>query len=262
MDILLHVARTGGSVALNVAPILAVLLFFQLVVLRRRLANPRRILTGFAYVLLGLTLFLVGLEKALFPIGRLMAAQLTGADVVGMAADAASVPWWAFGWVYAFGAAVGFAAAVAEPTLIAVSLKAEEVSGGAIRARSLRMMAAAGVGAGVAFGTLRIVTGLPLGYVLPVLCVVVAFQALTAPRLMVALAFDTGAVGTSTVTIPVVAALGLGLAAAVPGRDPVVDGFGLIAFAVLFTIMAMLAYAWGAAHLAYRRKPPVTGTGR
>ncbi|TVR96090.1 MAG: DUF1538 domain-containing protein [Rhodospirillales bacterium] len=259
MDVLLHVARTGGAVALSVAPIIAVLLFFQLAVLRRRLANPRRIITGFAYVLIGLTLFLVGLEKALFPVGRLMAEQLTGTDMVGTAGLA---PWWAYGWVYAFGAAIGFAAAMAEPTLIAVSKKAEDVSGGTIRARSLRMMAAAGVGAGVAFGALRIVTGLPLGYALPGLCLIVAFQALTAPRVMVALAFDTGAVGTSTVTVPVVAALGLGLAVAVPDRDPLTDGFGLVAFAVLFTIMAVLAYAWGAAHLAYRRKRAEPGVGR
>lgn len=254
MELLRLTADTAASTARDVAPILLILAFFQAVVLRRRPPNLRRLLVGFAYVFVGLCLFLVGLEEALFPLGKTMARQLSSPDFLGAAADGAARHWGEYAWVYAFAFAIGFAATIAEPALIAVSLKAHEVSGGAIPVLGLRLMVALGVAVGVAVGTFRIVTGTPLPYYIIVAYAVVMLQTLTAPRMIVPLAYDSGGVCTSTVTVPVLTALGLGLAAAVPGRSPLIDGFGLIAFAVLFPIMSVLAYAWGAEHLARRSK--------
>lgn len=211
--------------------------------LRRAPPNPRRSLVGFAYVLAGLTLFLVGLEAALFPLGETMARQLTSADVIGAASATGAPDWRDFGWVYAFGAAIGFATTVAEPALIAVSLKAEEMSGGALSAWGLRVAVAVGVAIGVALGTFRIVTGTPLPYYIMAGYAVVIVLTWRAAKSIVPLAYDSGGVTTSTVTVPVVTALGLGLASAIPGRNPLIDGFGLIAFASLFPIMSVMGYA-------------------
>lgn len=246
------IGATAWASALDLLPVVAVLLLFQLAVLRRPLPNPRRIGIGLAYVFVGMTLFLVGLHEALFPIGRTMALQLAerGAEV----GEAGAVPDWRdYLGVYAFAGAIGFTAAIAEPALIAVALKAEETSGGAIPALGLRLAVAIGVGFGVALGTFRIVTGLPLPYFIVAGYAIVMLQTWTSPQAIVPLAYDTGGVSTSTVTVPVVAALGLGLAATVPGRSPLVDGFGLIAFACVCPIMSVLAYVWLAHRL--RRKP-------
>ena len=140
-------------------------------------------------------------------------------------------------------AAIGFATTVAEPALIAVSLKAEEVSGGALNARGLRMAVAVGVAVGVALGTFRIVSGTPLPYYIIAGYLVVVVQTWKTAKAVVPLAYDSGGVTTSTVTVPVVAALGLGLASTIPGRSPLIDGFGLIAFASLFPIMSVMGYA-------------------
>lgn len=236
----------------DILPLVAILLLFQLAVLRWRPANPRRVALGVVYVFLGLTLFIVGLEEALFPIGRTMARQLSAPEFLGL--DAAMGGWRDYAWTYAFAAAIGFATTVAEPALIAVALKASEISGGAIPSFGLRVAVALGVALGVCVGCLRIVTGTPLALYIVVGYVVVLLQTLTAPKLIVSLAFDSGGVTTSTVTVPVVTALGLGLAASVPGRNPLVDGFGLIAFASLFPIMTVMAYAWLAEHWGGRRR--------
>jgi hypothetical protein len=127
--------------------------------------------------------------------------------------------------------------------LIAVAMKAEDVSAGAIGAVGLRVAVALGVAVGIALGSWRIVTGLPLEYFIMAGYVIVIIQTVFAPRIITALAYDSGGVTTSTVTVPLVAALGLGLASNVPGRSPLIDGFGLIAFASLFPIMSVLAYA-------------------
>ncbi|MBK8176830.1 MAG: DUF1538 domain-containing protein [Rhodospirillales bacterium] len=240
MDLLDRTLVIAGATAVDVAPIVAVLLGFQVLVLRRPIANVRRIAVGCAAVVLGLTLFLVGLEEALFPIGRTMAQQLTAVSPM-IAAGAAN--WSAYGWVYAFAAAVGFAAAIAEPALIAVSLKAEQVSAGTIPATGLRVAVAVGAGLGVAVGTLRIAAGLPMPMMIAAAYAIVALQTAVAPRAIVPIAYDVGGVTTSTVTVPVVTALGLGLASAIPGRSPLLDGFGLIAFTCLCPIMSVLAYA-------------------
>ena len=245
----MELLNTLGATFRDVIPIAAVLIFFQAAVLRRRLPNPRRIAVGFVFVLLGLALFLVGLEQALFPIGETMARQLTDPETVGAAISSevgsvgSDIDWRDYWLVYAFAAAIGFATTVAEPSLMAVALKAEEVSGGTIRAWGLRLVVAVGVAVGVSLGCFRIVTGTPLPWYIIGAYVVVIVQTFRAARTIVPLAYDSGGVTTSTVTVPVVAALGLGLAASIPGRSPLIDGFGLIAFASVFPIMSVLAYA-------------------
>ena len=249
MEFAATLAQTGVSTSFDLAPIIAILVLFQVAVLRRRIPNLKRIVMGFVYVLLGLTLFLVGLEEALFPIGETMATQLTAAAVVDPAAS--SVQWDDYMLVYAFAFAIGFATTIAEPSLIAVALKAEEVSGGTVGAQGLRIAVALGVAVGVALGVavgvalgcFRIVTGTPLPWYIVAAYAVVIVQTFRSSRTIIPLAYDSGGVTTSTVTVPVLAALGLGLAASVPGRSPLIDGFGLIAFASVFPIMSVLGYA-------------------
>jgi len=212
--------------------------FFQLFVLRRPLNNPGQLMWGFGFVVLGLTLFLIGLELALFPLGEEMANQLTA----GIDENEAN-PWYTFYWTYLFAFAIGLSTTIAEPALIAVAMKADEVSGGTIQAWWLRMAVALGVGIGVALGTFRIVVGVPLPYFILTGYAVVVVQTWFAPKQIIPLAYDSGGVTTSTVTVPLVAALGLGLASRIPGRDPIVDGFGLIAFASLFPMMTVMGYA-------------------
>jgi hypothetical protein len=228
----------------DVAPIAVILVGFQVLILRQPIANLPRMLGGFAYVVIGLTLFLVGLEEALFPLGETMAAQLTSDATAGLGAAAGAAPDWRdYGWIYLFAAAIGFATTVAEPALIAVSLKAEEISGGALSARGLRVAVAIGVAVGVALGAFRIVTGTPLPVYIVVGYLIVIVQTWRTVKTIVPLAYDSGGVTTSTVTVPVVTALGIGLASTIPGRSPLVDGFGLIAFASLFPIMSVMGYA-------------------
>jgi hypothetical protein len=151
--------------------------------------------------------------------------------------------WSDYLWVYVFAAAIGFATTVAEPALIAVSIKANQVSGGTITVNGLRFAVAVGVAFGVALGAFRIVTGTPLQWYIITGYVIVIVQTVLAPRAIIPLAYDTGGVTTSTVTVPLVAALGLGLAETIPGRSPLLDGFGLIAFASLFPMITVMAYA-------------------
>ena len=242
------------STALDVAPIVAILLLFQLVFLRRKPPNLRRIAAGSVLVLVGLALFLIGLENALFPIGRIMAHQLTAPETIGAENLADGIDYHDYLLVYAFAAAIGFATTVAEPSLIAVAIKAREASGGAIDAWGLRIAVAVGVAVGVALGCFRIVTGTPLPWYIIGSYVVVMLLTFRSSRTIVPLAYDSGGVTTSTVTVPVVAALGLGLAASIPGRSPLIDGFGLIAFASVFPIMSVLGYAIAASWLSRRRK--------
>lgn len=228
----------------DVLPILIVLFSFQFIVLRRRIPNFRRVCVGFAYVVVGLTLFLLGLERALFPLGKTMAVQLTMRSMgFGAELPAAAPGWEHYGWVYVFAAAIGFSTTLAEPALIAVAFKAREASGGALKPFGLRLAVAVGVALGVALGAFRIVTGAPLYYYIMAGYAVVIVQTAFAQRSIIPLAYDSGGVTTSTVTVPLVIALGLGLASMIPGRDPLVDGFGLIAFASLFPIITVMGYA-------------------
>ena len=245
MELLAETGQMIFGTVYDVLPIVAIIFGFQFLVIRRPLPNLKRVLIGFFYVLLGLSLFLLGLEKALFPLGRLMADQLTNpAFIYAGVEDALRVVHWSdYYWVYIFAAAIGFSTAIAEPSLIAVAIKAHEVSGGAIGVWGLRIAVAIGVAAGIALGSFRIVTGLPIHYFIITGYIIVVIQTFFAPRMIVPLAYDSGGVSTSTVTVPLVAALGLGLAESVPGRNVLIDGFGMIAFACLFPMVTVMAYA-------------------
>jgi hypothetical protein len=229
-------------------------LFFQLVVLRRPLPNWKRVALGFLFVLIGLTLFLDGLETALFPIGKIMAKQLSAPEFVFGTKDVPpAAAWYKYTWVFVFGALIGFATTVAEPALIAVSFKAQEVSRGGLHQWGLRLAVATGVAIGIGIGTFRIVTGTPLYLYIIGGYVIVIIQTVFAPREIIPLAYDSGGVTTSTVTVPLVTALGLGLTETVPGRDPALDGFGLIAFASVFPIMTVMGYAQIAQWISRRK---------
>lgn len=227
----------------DIAPIALIILGFQWLVIRQPLPKPFKMLIGLGYVIVGMSFFLQGLEMALFPLGKLMATQLTSPAFIGEVANAEGVIWQAYAWVYVFAAAIGFATTLAEPSLLAVALKAQQLSGGAIRAWGLRLAVSIGVAFGIALGAFRIVSGLNMYYFIIGGYLLVLLQTMTAPRVIIGLAYDSGGVTTSTVTVPLVTALGIGLATNVPGRNPLVDGFGLIAFASLFSINAVLFYA-------------------
>jgi hypothetical protein len=224
-------------------------------VLRKKIKNPTRVLIGMVLVILGLALFLEGLEMVLFPIGRLMAEQLTAPEFIyGVDALIPAQPDWTdYYWVYAFAGAIGFATTIAEPALIAVAIKANQVSGGTVKVNGLRVAVAIGVAVGVALGAFRIITGTPLHWYIITGYVLVIIQTAFAPKSIIPLAYDSGGVTTSTVTVPLVAALGLGLSETIPGRSPLLDGFGLIAFASLFPIIAVMAYAQLSARRAHKQ---------
>ena len=228
----------------DVLPVLLLLVVFQVGVLRKRLPDVKRVAFGFVCVVLGLALFLGGLEKALFPLGKIMATQLSSPEFVFGTQQVPDNPsWWSYWWVYVFGALIGFGTTIAEPALIAVAHKASQVSRGAYQEWALRVAVAVGVAIGIAIGTFRIVSGTPLYLYIIAGYAVVIVQTFFAPKRIIPLAYDTGGVTTSTVTVPLVAALGLGLCTTVPGRDPSLDGFGLIAFASVFPIITVLGYA-------------------
>jgi hypothetical protein len=255
---LMALGHASLGILRDLAPILGILLLFQLLVIRRAIPHSKQIALGFFYIFLGMTIFLEGLQLALFPLGELMARQLTAPEFTGVPAGSAPAAWDNYLWVYLFAGCIGFATALAEPTLIAVAIKASEVSAGSIRTWPLRLAVAGGVGFGLALGTFRIVTGTPLYLYLLAIYLMVAVQSRFAPKVILGLAYDSGAVASSAVTVPIVTALGLGLAAAVPGRDPVLDGFGLIAFTCFFPIISVLGYAQTAAWWSRRARstPP------
>jgi hypothetical protein len=243
VDGLMHFAVKLLETCRDVLPIAATILGFQLLIIRRPIAHPRKILFGFVSVLLGIVFFLKGLDMALFPLGDLMASQLTLPEFLGVEPVAGKIDWRDYAWVYVFAASIGFTTALAEPSLLAVALRAEQISGGTIRAWGLRLSVALGVGFGIALGVFRIVTGGEFSLFIIAGYIMVMIQTRFAPKLILGLAYDSGAVTTSMVTVPMITALGLGLAEAIPGRNPLLDGFGLIAFAALFPIIAVLSYA-------------------
>ena len=244
----------------DVIPIAAILFGFQFLIIRKPIPNMAKVLMGFAYVLIGLSLFLLGLEKALFPLGRLMAEQLTNPEFIaqGLAQAEQVLRWQDYKWVYVFAFAIGFSTTIAEPSLIAVAIKANEVSGGTIGIWGLRIAVALGVAFGITLGTYRIIVGTPIHYFIITGYVFVVIQTFFAPKMIVPLAYDSGGVTTSTVTVPLVAALGLGLAETVPGRSPLIDGFGLIAFASLFPMITVMSYAQLAEFVSKRKASQAT----
>jgi len=247
-----HFGQSLLATCIGVLPIAAIIIGFQLAVIRRPLARPKQILIGMIFVLFGIAFFLEGLDMALFPLGKLMASQLTTPDILKLAYGQAAV-WQDYYWLYLFAASLGFASTLAEPSLIAVAQKTERLSGGAIHALGLRLAIAFGVAIGIALGTFKIITGTPLYFYIIAGYAVVALQTWFAPKAIIGLAYDAGGITTSTVTVPLVTAMGLGLAGGIPGRNPLTDGFGLISFAILFPAITVLAYAQIAAGLSKLR---------
>ena len=235
----LALLRTTAGSLRDLAPIIVVIAFFQLAVLQQPLPNLIDLLVGTGFILVGLTFFIFGLEMGLFPIGESMAAAFASKGSLI--------------WLMVFAFALGFGTTVAEPALIAVADEAAEVAAtaGAISsglearenyAFGLRMTVALSVGIAIVIGVLRILKGWPIhvliigGYIMVV--VMTAF----APREIIGIAYDSGGVTTSTITVPLVTALGVGLASSIRGRNPMIDGFGLIAFASLTPMIFVLAY--------------------
>ena len=194
----------------DVAPILLVILFFQYIVLKKPIENLRNVIIGFGLVIIGLDAFIVGLEMGLFSLGEMMAFQLTQNDSTVI--------------IYAFAFAIGFSTTMAEPSLTAIAKKAKQISDGKINDFVLRLFVALGVAIGISLGAFRIVNGGDIVYYISVGYLFVIVLTFIAPKYIVPIAYDSGGVTTSTVTVPLVAALGLGLATNIPGRDPLIDG--------------------------------------
>jgi hypothetical protein len=229
IDILLTILKDLLTVFRDVAPVLGVILLFQYMVIKKPIPNPKKIAIGFAAVIAGLYLFILGLDIGLFPIGEAMAQKLSHPDKRV--------------WCIVFAFTIGYSTTMAEPTLMAITAKAEEISAGGLPSFYLRNTVAIGVAVGLALGVYRIFAGDPLWLYILAGYVVAIVLTTMAPREIIPLAYDTGGVTTSTITVPLVTALGLGLASNIPGRDPFIDGFGLIAFASVFPIISVLGYA-------------------
>lgn len=253
-EIVTLLVESLGSTVRDVLPILLIIVFFQFVVLRRRVADPMRLVLGIAAVIAGLAIFLVGLEVGLFPLGKTMARQLSDPDFVSQGRSATQLHWTDYHTTYLFAFCLGFATAVAEPALISVAVKAGQVSGGTINPLGLRIAVALGAGTGVTLGVIRICADIPLPTFMILGYLFVVIQTFMAPRALVPLAYDSGGVTTSTVTVPMVAALGLGLTEQLPGRSPLLDGFGLIASAALFPMITVMGYAQLADWRSRRRR--------
>ncbi|MBC16851.1 MAG: hypothetical protein CL942_07350 [Desulfovibrio sp.] len=223
----------------DLLPIILVIAFFQAVVLQQPLPNLGDVVFGGILVVLGLTLFIQGLEMGLFPIGENMAHALARKGSIF--------------WLLTFAFSLGFATTVAEPALIAVSAEAASIAaqGNLIApgaesmssyALGLRMSVAFSVGIAILVGVLRILKGWPVHYLIIGGYIIVMLMTLVAPKEIVGIAYDAGGVTTSTVTVPLVAALGVGLASIIKGRSPLLDGFGLIAFASLLPMIFVMGY--------------------
>ncbi|APW64914.1 permease [Poseidonibacter parvus] len=217
-----------ASVIKDVIPILAIILFFQYGVLKKPIQNLKTVFLGFALVIIGLYAFILGLEMGLFSLGETMAYQLTKRDSVFV--------------IYAFAFAIGFSTTMAEPALMAIAKKAKDISDGKINDFALRLFVALGVAIGIALGAFRIVDGGHIHYYIIVGYLIVILLTFIAPKYIIPIAYDSGGVTTSTVTVPLVAALGIGLATNIEGRSPLIDGFGLIAFASLFPMITVMVY--------------------
>lgn len=221
----------------DVTPILVVIFFFQYIILKKPVSHLHQIITGIIMVILGLYAFIVGLEMGLFPIGETIALQLTGMDNHLL--------------IYLFAFLIGFSTTMAEPALLAIAIKAEEISEGNIKQNVLRMIVALGVAVGISLGAYRLVSGDPIHYYIIGGYILVILFTYFAPKYIIPIAYDSGGVTTSTVTVPLVAALGLGLAENIAGRNPLIDGFGLIAFASLFPMLTVMGYG---IHAEYYKK--------
>ena len=223
----------------DLLPIILVIGFFQLAVLQQPIPNLLEILTGSFFVLIGLTLFVQGLEMGLFPLGESLAFAFARKGSLT--------------WLLIFAFALGFGTTVAEPALIAVANEAAKVAaeGNVIDvteqsrtdyAFGLRLTVALSVGFAIVIGVLRIVRGWPVQYLIIGGYLGVIVMTLFAPPEIIGIAYDSGGVTTGTITVPLLTALGVGLASSIRGRNPMVDGFGLIAFASLTPMIFVMVY--------------------
>lgn len=223
----------------DLLPIILVIGFFQIVVLQQPIPNALELLFGTLLVVLGLTLFVYGLEMALFPVGNDMAFAFARKGSLG--------------WLLIFAFALGFGTTVAEPALISVAKEAADIAsqGGHIEnteasraeyANGLRYTVALSVGLAIVIGVMRIIKGWPIHYLIIAGYIGVVIMTMFAPKDIIGIAYDSGGVTTSTITVPLVTALGIGLASSIKGRNPMLDGFGLIAFASLTPMIFVMAY--------------------
>lgn len=223
----------------DLLPIVLVIGFFQIAVLQQPIPNFIEILVGTLFVVVGLTLFVRGLDMGLFPIGESMAHAFARKGSLS--------------WLLLFAFALGFGTTVAEPALIAVADEAAVVAaeGGVIEdsvsekeryAFGLRLTVAISVGVSIVLGVIRIVKGWPIHYLIIAGYLGVIVMTAFAPEEIIGIAYDSGGVTTSTITVPLVTALGVGLASAIKGRNPMIDGFGLIAFASLTPMIFVMGY--------------------
>jgi hypothetical protein len=227
------------SSCLDLAPILVVVLVFQLAVVQQPIPNVIDLIAGSLFVVLGLTFFMLGLEQSLFPIGETMANAFARKGSLL--------------WLLTFAFCLGFGTTIAEPALIAIAREAADIaSRGELipdtatakndYALGLRLTVAASVGFAIVVGVLRILMGWPLHYLIIAGYITVVAITPFAPAEIIGIAYDSGGVTTSTITVPLVTALGIGLANSIKGRNPVVDGFGLIAFASLTPMIFVMAF--------------------
>lgn len=223
----------------DLTPIILVIAFFQVIVLQQPVPDLFGLISGIILVLFGLTFFIYGLEMGLFPIGESMAHAFAKKGSVF--------------WLLLFAFCLGFGTTVAEPALIAVAAESAKIAaeGGMISntedsmksyATGLRFTVAISVGFAIFIGVLRILKGWPLHYIIIAGYICVVLMTMVAPKSIIGIAYDSGGVTTSTITVPLVTALGVGLASSIKGRNPMVDGFGLIAFASLTPMIFVMAY--------------------
>ncbi len=224
---------------LDLAPILFVVLIFQLVVIRQPIPNVLEMIIGMVFVVLGLTFFMLGLEQSLFPIGESMANAFARKGSLI--------------WLIVFSFCLGFGTTVAEPALIAITEEAAKIAHDAHLiadsdsakedyALGLRLTVATSVGFAIAVGALRIIKGWPLQYLIIIGYIIVIIITPFAPKEIIGIAYDSGGVTTSNITVTLVTALGIGLANSIKGRNPMTDGFGLIAFASLTPMIFVMAF--------------------
>ncbi len=239
MDILKRLFSPLLSSARDLLPIVVVIGFFQVVVLQQPIPNMSELLVGTLFVMIGLALFVKGLEMGLFPIGETMAHAFARKGSLT--------------WLLLFAAALGFGTTVAEPALIAVAEEASEIAAaGQVIANTpeamedyaygLRLTVAISVGFAILVGVLRIIRGWPIHYLIIAGYIGVVIMTAFAPPEIIGIAYDSGGVTTSTITVPLVTALGVGLASSIKGRNPMIDGFGLIAFASLTPMIFVMGY--------------------
>ncbi len=232
-------ARPLISSLRDLLPVIVVVVFFQLVVLQQPIPNLLQLMSGILLVVLGLTFFINGLEMGLFPVGESLAHALARKGSLF--------------WLLIFAFLLGFGTTVAEPALIAVAEEASEVAAqaGAIAnnlaaqeayAEGLRLTVAFAVGIAILIGVIRIVKGWPMHWMIIAGYVMVVIITSFAPSEIIGIAYDSGGVTTSTITVPLVTALGVGLASSIRGRNPMIDGFGLIAFASLTPIIFVMIF--------------------